>query len=134
MTGHLFIAHCDLTTIACDAILVPTDECLSFTESWDSLELEVPESGWGDQKVIKYGDEPREPQIWLGNIGRPGNANEFAMYEPAVKEFIQRAKATIPLKRQGRIYQWPKLRLALNVIGSGEGGGRERRGDLVRGL
>jgi SIR2-like domain len=134
MTGHLFIVHGDLTTIACDAILVPTDEWFTFTESWDSLELEEPESGWGNQKVIQYGDKPREPQIWLGNIGQPGNENEFAKYEPAVKEFIQRATATIPLEREGRIYKWRKLRLALNVIGSGEGGGRERRGDLILGL
>jgi hypothetical protein len=123
MTGHLFIVHGDLTTIACDAILVPTDEGFTFTGSWDSLELEEPESGWGDHKVIQYGDKPREPQIWLGNIGQPGNDNEFAKYEPAVKEFIQRAKTTIPLKRKSRIYTWPKLRLALNVVGSGEGGG-----------
>jgi SIR2-like domain len=134
MTGHLFIVHSDLTTIACDAILVPTDEQFTFTESWDSLELERPESGWGDKKVIQYLDRLKEPQIWLGKVGQPGSDNEFAQYEPAVKEFIRRATANIPLEREGRIYNWPRLRLALNVIGSGEGGGRERSGALVLGL
>lgn len=134
MAGHLFIVHGDLTAIACDAILIPTDAGFSFNKWWDSLELEEPITGWGGSKVIRYRIKPKEPQIWLGNIGLSGNDNAFADYQPTVEEFVRRAKAEIPLEREGRIYPWPKLRLAVNVVGSDHGGGRGRIGEFLLGL
>lgn len=37
MSGHLFIMNGDLTKVACDAILIPTDAGLGFTLSWKRL-------------------------------------------------------------------------------------------------
>lgn len=133
MAGHLFIVHGDLTTIACDALMVPTDENFNLTEAWDALELDRPAGGWNEQLAIPYGERPREPQIWLGKIGLPGNDNEFAKYTPAIKSFVENA-SRMPLERRDRIYAWPKIRLAINVVGAGKGGGKERQGDLVIGL
>lgn len=47
MTGHLFISG-DLTQLACDAILVPTDATFHITKHWRKLLRgnELPES-WG---------------------------------------------------------------------------------------
>lgn len=135
VTGHLFIVHGDLTAIACDAILVPTDEYFNIEETWDALALKAPQPpSWGNSKVMPARTALGEPQIWLGNIGRPGNAMDFAEYEPAIREFVRRATSEVPLAREGRICGWPKLRIALNVVGSGYGGGRERKGDLILGL
>lgn len=134
MAGHLFIVHSNLTAIACDALLVPTDEYFNFTESWDALELDLPKQTWDGRAAIRYRKEPGQPEVWLGNIGQPGNDNEFAVYEPAIREFIAHAENEIPLDRPGRICQWPRLRLALNVVGSGEGGARTTKGGLIDGL
>lgn len=134
MAGHLFIVHGDLTAIACDAIFVPTDSSFTFTESWDSLELVRPSEGWAGRKVIRYRAKPGEPELWLGEIGRPGHDNVFADFEPAITDFVTCAAMGIPMSREGRICAWPKLRLALNVVGSGQGGARHNKGGLIKGL
>lgn len=132
MTGHLFIVHGDLTSIACDAIFVPTDEGFSFTESWDALELERPSQPWSKRRVLLYRNNPGEPAVWLGNIGLAGNDNPFALYEAAITDFVAQAKAHAEHNPADRPWHLP--RLALNVVGSGEGGARFTKGGLILGL
>lgn len=134
MPGHLFIVHADLTSIACDALLVPTDDGFNLTEAWDSLELEIPGQRWGGRNTIRHRQNPDEPEVWLGRIGQAGDDNTFAVFEPAIEEFVIRAASVIDINRKGRICPWPRLRLALNVVGSGEGGARTRKGGLIDGL
>ena len=50
------------------------------------------------------------------------------------KFVVEASRAVRALPPTGRLVQWPKPRLALNVVGSGEGGGADVKGDLVRGL
>lgn len=77
----------------------------------------------------------KEPRIWLGNIGLPGISWQFGAFEPTVRRFVEKASAAARLiENKGRIYPWPKPRLAVNVIGSGQGGGFGKKGELVRGL
>ena len=62
MGGHLFVVHGDLTAIACDAVLIPTDAGFTITSSWESLDLRRPAEGWGSDKVVKVranGNHPR---------------------------------------------------------------------------
>lgn len=136
MMGHLFIVDGNLTKIACDALLIPTDPVFNITAGWESAlaNREIPTS-WKASSVLPLDHVPREPWIWLGNIGLRGDAYGFEAYEPVIREFV--AKAANALKSihdDKRIYHWPKHRLALNVVGSGYGGGSQKKGDLIRGL
>lgn len=135
MSGHLFVVHGDLTAIACDAILVPTDAGFNITKTWKSLGLERPAGGWGSDNVVKVRVNAKEPQIWLGNIGQASDATAFEEFAPVLRRFFERAVEDLrTITDADRIYPWPKLRLAVNVVGSGHGGARLRKGDLIRGL
>lgn len=37
MGGHLFIINGDLTKLACDAVLLPTDESFRIEDAWHDL-------------------------------------------------------------------------------------------------
>jgi hypothetical protein len=144
MGGHLFIIDGDLTKLACDAILIPTDEFFSITKHWTSFlnrtgrwrEVdELIDLGWGQSNMLPLPPKNRRPRIWLGNIGESGDTADFGVFAPKVQEFI--ATALAEHQRQGdveRISNWSKPRLALPVIGTGHGGGAKRKGDLILGL
>ena len=136
MAGHLFIVNGDLTKIACDALLIPTDTAFDITESWNGfLADRILPTSWSDDDVQPLDFVSQEPWIWLGNIGQPGDSWGFSTFEPTVREFVGKASAAVQsVDDSDRIYPWPKRRLALNVVGSGYGGGSQHKGDLLRGL
>ncbi len=136
MAGHLFIINGDLTKLACDAILVPTDVTFDITKRWEQLlhGRELPKS-WGDASVIPLAPVSNEPQIWLGNVGQVGSHSDFTVFEPVVTEFAEKSVDALKSRKDtDRIYPWPKYRLAVNVVGSGRGGGSDKKGHLVRGI
>jgi hypothetical protein len=136
VTGHLFIVNGDLTKIACDAILIPTDVRFKINAPWLKLldGREIPQS-WNDAAVIPLASVPKEPQIWLGNVGQVGNDSGFTVFESIVNEFVEKSSAALELREStDQIYPWPKPRLGVNVIGSGHGGGSNKKGHLVQGL
>jgi hypothetical protein len=145
MPGHLFIINGDLTKIAADAILIPTDRAFTIEPSWQDLvwpkmdqikhhSLWGP-ADWRGAGVLELPHGLREPQVWLGDIGQPGDHSAWNEFSPVVAEFIDAAAAASqsPPPPQ-RICEWPKRRLAIHVVGSGEGGARHRQGELVTGL
>ena len=136
MAGHLYIVNGDLRKIACDAVLIPTDAMFTITGSWGAfLAGRTIPTTWSDGKVLPLDRVTQQPWIWLGNIGQAGHSSSFAVFEPTVREFIEKASAAVQsVDQRDRIYEWPKRRLALNVVGSGSGGGTLRKGDLIRGL
>jgi hypothetical protein len=136
VTGHLFIVNGDLTKIACDAILIPTDPGFNIEPPWqDLLAGRVLPKRWDSTSLAPLDRAGTEPRIWLGNVGLPGNTWKFDRFKPAVRRFVEKASAAARLvDNTARIYPWPKPRLAVNVIGSGQGGGFGRKGELVRGL
>jgi hypothetical protein len=80
-------------------------------------------------------NDSKEPDIWLGNLGQLGDSLEFSVFEETVREFVQKAVSELEKRKaDDRIYRWPKFRLAVNVIGSGYGGARQTKGQLLRGL
>ncbi|OFB38031.1 hypothetical protein BA059_16335 [Mycolicibacterium sp. (ex Dasyatis americana)] len=144
MGGHLFIINGDLNKIACDAVLLPTDKFFNIESKWDGLsrdnQTEIEEyrtryegTNWDDQAVLPLRARPKTPQVWLGKIGQAGDKSQFSTFAPTVKEFVKRA-AEKPEDKLQRIYEWPRRRLAVNVVGSGEGGGRGTKGNLALGL
>ncbi|KHO22990.1 SIR2 family NAD-dependent protein deacylase [Mycolicibacterium setense] len=138
MSGHLFIINGDLTKVACDAVLLPTDGGSKIEPAWQSLvkdrQNEIPKS-WGDERVRQLTARDGEPQVWLGNVGHAGDTSDFSTFEPTVREFVLRASEALQSdNKTKRIYEWPKKRLAVNVVGSGRGGGSRKKGHLIVGL
>ncbi len=108
MGGHLFIINGDLTKIASDALLVPTDDGSRIEPQWRPLfkgrEDEIPKA-WGNQRLKALRRVPKEPQIWLGNIGRVGNRSDFSAFAPTVKNFVKKADAALrTVPDEERIY------------------------------
>jgi len=136
MAGHLFVVNGDLTKIACDAILIPTDPAFTITSSWRALLTDrTRPKRWASGNVLPLDQVQQEPWIWLGNIGQPGDDSDFEVFEPTVREFVEKASLAVrSVDESDRIYPWPKRRIALNVVGSGYGGGSRKKGDLLRGL
>lgn len=138
MKGHLFIINGDLTKIACDAVLVPTDGAFELESKWDGLvedyRNEIPAS-WDGRNVIPLSKRHRRPRVWLGNIGQVGAQSNFLVFDPVIREFVaQAAREPRDDPDRERIYEWPLRRLAVNMVGSGKGGGRGTKGELALGL
>ena len=137
MGGHLFIINGDLTKVASDALLIPTDTGLNVERHWkkflESRRYSTPES-WGLGDVFLAAAD-RAPHVWLGNIGQSNSSSGFTAFAPTVEAFVEEAKAGLEkVKDADRICGWPKRRLAVNVVGSGAGGGVGMKGDLTLGL
>lgn len=134
----MFIVQGDLTRLACDAWLLPSDTELRLTESWRAalpdLEARVaglaPPARWGQgQRVLRLPDVPADrPQPWVGAI--PGTGAPPEAFAAVALEFV--AEAAGALEASG----WSRDRplLALPVIGTGEGGAERIKGDLLRAL
>lgn len=138
MDGHLFIINGDLTKVACDALLLPTDGGSTIEPAWRSLikgrEHDIPKS-WATDVVRPLTRRCGEPHVWLGNVGQVGDTSDFSAFAPTVREFVVRAHAELQtVDDNDRIFAWPNKRLAVNVVGSGHGGGSRKKGHLVLGL
>ncbi|MGV0741035.1 SIR2 family NAD-dependent protein deacylase [Mycolicibacterium sp. XJ870] len=138
MRGHLFIINGDLNKIACDAVLLPTDNEFTIESKWDGLvedyNDEIPDM-WDGRNVIPLSARHKKPRVWLGNVGQYGEHSEFSVFASVVEEFVDNAAAeAADTPHRERIYDWPLPRLAVNVVGSGKGGGRGKKGDLTVGL
>ncbi|GJJ22551.1 SIR2 family protein [Mycolicibacterium mageritense] len=136
MGGHLFIINGDLTKIACDAALVPTDGAFTIESKWDDLMVDHRAETlgpWDGRNVIPLSRRHNKPRVWLGNVGQYGDQSDFSVFAPVVTDFVNQAAAESNDK-DGRIYPWPLPRLAVNVVGSGQGGGRGTKGNLTLGL
>jgi hypothetical protein len=147
MGGHLFIINGDLTKVACDAILIPTDDRLSVTPHWKPFLKKAghwkqirklkkkPAASWGDSNMIPLKRQPKHPQIWLGKIGKDGDTSDFEAFSPDIEDFVRTALGLHQKSRKKlRLYNWDKPRLALPIIGTDHGGGAEKKGDLILGM
>ena len=146
--GHLFVVDGDLTRIVCDALLIPVDQHwnvatpafadvlgMSSTGQYKGGSLEWPESGM----VLAEGDETRSPESgpirWLGDIGRQGLVSP-EHYVRRAKSFVREASQDLKTRKhqEGSSLRTNRPKLAINVIGSGKGGFRTQRGELLDGL
>jgi len=133
--GHVFVIDGDVSQLACDAWLLPTDHGFSITESFCAavgmsragVLPGRPESWEGHGCLfLEHLDVKGRPHLWLGDIGRSGAS--FDHYAQRAAEFIERAAHRVRQTRGDR--DRPPL-LAMNVIGSGHGGKRSDRGGLL---
>ena len=97
--------------------------------------LEWPESGM----ILAEGDETRSPESgpirWLGDVGRQGLADP-EHYVNRAKSFVREASQDLKARQhqEGPTHRTSRPKLALNVLGSGKGGFRTQRGELLDGL
>jgi lipoprotein-anchoring transpeptidase ErfK/SrfK len=96
--GHVFLTHGDLTTLACDALLVPTDAQRAVDEPWrGAMRGEAPAAprNWHDNAVRAQLGVPRtesDPATWLVNVGSaPGRP--LTWYLEGVRQFVAGAAA-----------------------------------------
>ena len=138
--SHVFIINGDITKLACDAWLLPSDRSYFVTAHFAAAaglagagRLE-PERRlrWPDSGCFRLHESTgwREPDIWLGDVGRTANTD--------VHHFADRARSFVAAAakpaRERAVAHGQRPLLALNVLGSGEGGKRSERLALLRAL
>ncbi len=140
--GHLFVVKADVTTIDCDAWLCPTDGDFHVTDGFGkALGLNgagtLRGHGWKPgHRVLPFNwSQPEQPLIFLGDVGRarPETPKEVAALIrellPVVDEFVGRGIESCLANATNR-----KLRLALPLIGTGHGGLKAAKGEVIEPL
>ena len=126
--GHVHVIAGDLTRLACDAWLIPTDQDFRISGSFAralGVEADTCLSGlsWDGSRVLRLpGTEPTAQQ-WLGDVGAWGE--DASWYAEVVDPFVAAASAHLRPRIDGR----PPL-LGLNVLGTGEGGMEADKGAI----
>ena len=130
--GHLFIMSGDLSRLACDAWLLPTDDDFRISKSFAKSAHVEPNQcltghTWtGDQRVQPLNEwAPGKPWVWLGRVGRYGQPASW--YAECGAEFIEQASARLRA-RVPALDRRPLL--AVNVLGTGEGGMQADKGEI----
>lgn len=145
MDGHLFLALADLHGIDCDAVLIPTDDELQVTSSFGAA-VNLPGGGHldpgslrGAGKVLELefdrGEEDRV--VFVGKIGEvecrtEAHAKALAhRLGHAVETFVAKAASSQAVRSRARHHQRKVPRLALPLVGTGEGGLGRFPGQMV---
>lgn len=138
--GHVFVVKADVTALQCDAWLCPTDDGFHVTAGFGKP-LDKPEGGflagqhWLPNELVKVFEQTDDrPLIVLGRVGRatainPKEVSEFIdALLPIVDDFVD-----VAIQHCEEQEERP-LRIALPLIGTGEGGLQGARGDVIRPL
>lgn len=132
--GHLFITRGDLTTLACDAWLVPTDAALTIEHHWVAHVANprpTPDHAWRtvSRRAMPTGPvREDDPTPWLVNVGAV-TGTLAGWHVDGVREWVAAAAASLRdvAPRNGRA----RHLLALPVVGTGLGGGADVKGELT---
>ncbi|HEU5034020.1 MAG TPA: SIR2 family protein [Mycobacteriales bacterium] len=152
MSGHVFVVHGDLTHLACDHWLLPTDRALTLTDAWlpvfaaDAVEpgeggvpclrLDSAADGFrgGDTRVLPVpGDRLRDPrpesirtraQPWLLDIGTERGVDPRWLVD-GVRQWL-----TATGDARGSSDRTRPL-VALPLVGTGGGGATDRRDEVL---
>lgn len=94
--GHVFIINGDLTKIACDALLIPTDGVVNITPSWREFLRDKTYPAFFRSRVMPAVPTPaQEPHVWLGNLGQSLLSWTFSAFEETLSEFAHSAVAAL---------------------------------------
>ena len=142
MTGHVFVVHGDLTQLACDDVLVPTDRQRLVTDGF--LES-VPHQARGERRnrhtvvhpiqeddglsgrVRRLPATPDAPRAWLLDVSFGDVEPEADWFVQGVAEFLARVAAD---EHPSRLNRARRL-AALPLVGTGEGGAASRRDEVI---
>lgn len=131
--SHVFITWGDLTRLACDAWLVPTDSRLVLEAPWaEYVQAPARPVRWGapDARVVegvpRRARDQRIPCL-LDVGGSPGT--DLQWYVDGVRQFVDAAAARV--KGRPPLFGRAKSLLAMPLVGARYGGSAERAGQLV---
>lgn len=140
-SGHVFVVRADVTTIQCDAWLCPTDKWFNVTEGFGHS-VGLPRGGklrdhqWPDSaRAMLYKHQiDGAPLIVLGDVGRstvdPSEVKtHIRELLPVVDDFID-----VAIRNRQPSAGRRRMRLALPLIGTGHGGLKGAKGDVVKPL
>jgi len=142
MAGHLFIVRGNLLEVACDAVLIPTGV---GTEGNGEV---LPH--WKDSRLVALGGYVKpapterrrivlvtpfkslqEPAIWAGHTGAAGK--NPAWFAAAAAAYVREAGISIrPGSGTSRPLDDARPLLALPLIGTGKGGMKRHKGEVVQ--
>lgn len=132
MNSHVFVLHGDLTRLACDAWLVPTDRAMTIERPWQAAlgttERRYPASFAAGRRTLVV-DEPR-PHRGLPILTDVGGvaSRDIDWYVEGVREFLAvAAAAPTRIKR-------PRRLVALPLVGTGQGGKAREAGAVLERL
>ena len=134
--GHLFIVRGDIRRLACDAWLLPCDARGRPHEKWLLPETPLPPApnlpaSWnrGESRALPVGWSPGPGAgPWLVNVeGSDDTPPEW--YVEGVRQFLEAVRPSV----DDRPRWFPRERplVALPLVGTGEGGGRDRAGQIL---
>jgi hypothetical protein len=147
MSGHVFVVGADLTRLACDDVVVPTDRALRVTRSWVPLlppdtvrdaddEGACVSAEWtGDDRVLEV-PGCGERCAWLVETVDSGDVQEADddrlawLLDGAREALVAVAGREVPAPAHGRA----RRLVGLPALGTGWGGAAGRRGELLRQL
>ncbi len=140
MSGHAFVLRGDLTTFACDAVLVPTDARWNVVAShwagllpaerlskvsrrgWARIQVGDASDHWADMPIDAHGRHVR----LLATATAGDDAGRVAqVVASTVRDLAPRLGS-----RKGRV----RPLVALPLVGTGDGGFRTTRGTLIKAL
>jgi hypothetical protein len=131
--SHVFITWGDLTRLACDAWLVPTDSRLVLETPWAAyVQAPAAPARWGspDARVVegvaRKDRDLRTP--WLLDVGG-SRGTDLQWYVDGVSQFVDAAATRV--KDRAPLFGRAKPLLAMPLVGARYGGSAERAGQLV---
>src|SRR4051812_25508248 len=139
--GHVFVVGADLTRLACDDVLVPTDRSLRLSRGWCSLlpdDLQVAESDGGvrvrrdwraDERVLELRGEGA-PHVWLIDTADAGQRGLPWLLAGAREALAAVARRSVDRPAHGRA----RRLVGLPALGTGWGGAVGERGALLQQL
>ncbi|NMO88760.1 SIR2 family protein [Actinomycetospora sp. TBRC 11914] len=112
--GHVFVVHGDLTQLACDDVVVPTDARGEVSASW--------------HRLVPPGRAPWGEGIWPVDTGS-GSPQAASWYATTVHDVLDAVAADQQARppRRGR----SRHLTALPLVGAGRGAAGSRRGDVI---
>jgi hypothetical protein len=137
--GHLFMVKADVTTIDCDAWLLPTDWRFKVNEGFAAAvglteKASLQGFRW-DRSAMPFNprSDDGKPLVVLGDIGKAQAASPAEVNEQ-VDDLVQVIDEFIDVAKAHRVAKGELLRLALPVIGTGHGGLSDAKGHAIRRL
>ena len=138
--GHLFVIDGDITRLQSDAWLLPTDDHFQIASAFvAAVGMTSPgtlpathRAEWGTHVVQllrnDHESDAANSQIWLGRVGA-GDLTEPQRLIHCARDFVRLSAADA----RRRVSDCRPV-LAMPLIGSGEGGNRKWRGELLKAL
>ncbi len=131
----------DLRRLWCDAWLMPCDRRGQPNAKWllnqNEFPWPTPPAGWGNEglRVVEVTNSPdNSPTRWLVNVGGD-EATPVNWFVDGAQQFLQQVCPKVKgcVARRDRFNsKRSKPLVALNLVGTGNGGGKKHAGEVVR--